>query len=87
MMWKQQKTDVGMKAVENGQENTQTIPVTTFLIRERERERESRSGKRNRLHGISKVKHFDREYAGNDWESIIQNGNNKPCNHFKYLAQ
>ena len=76
-----------MKTVGNDRENTLTIPVTTFLIRERERERESRSGKRNRLHGISKVKHFDREYASNDRESIIQNGNNKPCNHFKYSAQ
>jgi len=44
MMWKQQKIDVGMKAVENGRENTQTIPVTAFLIREREREQKSRSG-------------------------------------------
>ena len=87
MMWKQQKIDVGMKAVENGQENTQTIPVTAFLIREREREQESRSGIRNRLHGISKANHFDREYADNDRESIVQNRNNRPCNHFKYSAQ
>jgi hypothetical protein len=82
-MWKQQKIDVGMKAVENGRENTQTIPVTAFLIREQE----SRSGIQNRLHGISKANHFDREYADNDRESIVQNRNNRPCNHFKYSAQ
>ena len=76
-----------MKTVGNDKENTLTIPVTAFLIREREREQESQSGIRNRSHGISKANHFDREYADNDRDSIVQNRNNRPCNHFKYSAQ
>ena len=76
-------SSLGMKAVGNGRENTITIFVTVFFSRKRERERKRRSGKRNRIYGMSETKLFDRERVDNGRESIIQIGKINANNHIK----
>jgi hypothetical protein len=61
---------LGMKAVGNGRENTQTAPAPVFVCREQERDRNSRAGIRIRYYGISGAGYNDREHVGNGRESI-----------------
>ena len=78
---------VGMKAVGIGRENTLTIFVFIFLFGNGNGNGKARSGKRNRLCGISETVQFDRKYIGNSRESIVKNGNTHTYNHSKCSTQ
>lgn len=78
--------DESGRAVGNGRENTSTTFVFRFYTREREREREHRSGKRNRIYGMSETGLFNREYVDNGWESGIQIGKIAAYNYFEHLT-
>ena len=71
---------VGMKTVGIGRENCPTTSVFIFLFGNGNENGKARSGKRNRLFGISETVQFDRKHVDNDRETVLRNGNNKSYN-------
>jgi hypothetical protein len=63
-----------MKAVGNGRENTQITFVFIFLDGNGSEIGIARSGNRNRIHGKSKSKKFDRKHVDSGQESIYKSG-------------
>ena len=64
-----------MKTVGNGRENTLTISVFIFLFGNGNGNGKARTGKRNRVYGISEMVQFGRKHFGYGRESIVKNGN------------
>jgi len=76
-----------MKTVGIGRENTLTIFVFTFLFGNGNENGKARSGKRNRLCGISETVQFDRNHVDNGRKSVLKSGNNELCNPFECLTR
>ena len=78
---------LGMKTVGIGRENTLTIFVFIFLFGNGNGNGKARSGKRNRLCGISETVQSDRKYVDNGREPVLKSGNEESCNPSEYSTR
>ena len=80
---------LGMKAVGIGRENTLTIFVFIFLFGNGNGNGngKARSGKRNRLCGISETVQSDRKHVNNGRELVLKSGNEESCNPSEYSTR
>ena len=77
MLTEAYQQQLGMKEVGNDRENTLTTFIFIFLFRNGYGNGRARSGKRNRMHGKSKSKQFDRKHVDNGREAVFKSGNIK----------
>ena len=78
---------VGMKTVGIGRENCPTTSVFIFLFGNGNENGKARSGKRNRLCGISETVQSDRKHVDNGREPVLKSGNEESCNPSEYSTR